>query len=148
MPPRFSTATAMTSTFRVIQFSTSSFCLAASRLVVGRPNAPTLAKMVEDAGAAAIAVHGRTAEQSYSGQADWDLVSRIAEDLTIPVFGSGDCLDPEQVIARMRSGGIQGRQAWISVTMTIRSGCACGQRTFGRSHSVTTKRKRGSSAKA
>jgi tRNA-dihydrouridine synthase B len=67
-------------------------------------NAPTLAKMVEDAGAAAIAVHGRTAEQSYSGQADWDLVSRIAEDLTIPVFGSGDCLDPEQVIARMRSG--------------------------------------------
>jgi tRNA-dihydrouridine synthase B len=67
-------------------------------------NAPTLAKMVEDAGAAAIAVHGRTAEQSYSGLADWDLVSRIAEDLTIPVFGSGDCLDPEQVIARMRSG--------------------------------------------
>jgi nifR3 family TIM-barrel protein len=67
-------------------------------------NAPTLAKMVEDAGAAAIAVHGRTAEQSYSGSADWDLVSRIAEDLTIPVFGSGDCIDAEQVIARMRSG--------------------------------------------
>jgi tRNA-dihydrouridine synthase B len=67
-------------------------------------NAPTLAKMVEDAGAAAIAVHGRTAEQSYSGSADWDLVARIAEELTIPVFGSGDCIDPEQVIARMRSG--------------------------------------------
>ncbi len=67
-------------------------------------NAPTLAKMVEDAGAAAIAVHGRTAEQSYSGSADWDLVSQIAGDLTLPVFGSGDCLDPEQVIARMRSG--------------------------------------------
>jgi tRNA-dihydrouridine synthase B len=67
-------------------------------------NAPTLAKMVEDAGAAAIAVHGRTAEQSYSGLADWELVRRIAEDLTIPVFGSGDCIDPEQVIAKMDSG--------------------------------------------
>ena len=67
-------------------------------------NAPTLAKMVEDAGAAAVAVHGRTAAQSYSGSADWDLVARIADDLTIPVFGSGDCIEPEQVIDRMRSG--------------------------------------------
>src|SRR6266478_8503140 len=60
-------------------------------------NAPTLAHMVEDAGAAAIAVHGRTAAQSYSGQADWDLVAEIASGLTIPVFGSGDCLEPEDV---------------------------------------------------
>ena len=67
-------------------------------------NAPTLAKMVQDAGAAAIAVHGRTAAQSYSGSADWDLVARIAADLTIPVFGSGDCIEPEQVIDRIRSG--------------------------------------------
>ena len=67
-------------------------------------NAPTLAKMVQDAGAAAIAVHGRTAAQSYSGSADWDLVARIADDLTIPVFGSGDCIEPEQVIDRIRSG--------------------------------------------
>ncbi len=67
-------------------------------------NAPTLAKMVQDAGASAIAVHGRTAAQSYSGSADWDLVARIADDLTIPVFGSGDCLEPEQVIDRIRSG--------------------------------------------
>jgi tRNA-dihydrouridine synthase B len=67
-------------------------------------NAPTLAKMVQDAGAAAIAVHGRTAAQSYSGSADWDLVAQIASDLTIPVFGSGDCLEPQQVIDRMRSG--------------------------------------------
>ena len=63
-------------------------------------NAPILARMVQDAGASAIAVHGRTAAQSYSGAADWDLVARIAEDLTIPVFGSGDCLEPEQVIGR------------------------------------------------
>ena len=42
-------------------------------------NAPMLARMVEDAGASAVAVHGRTAAQSYSGSADWDLVARIAE---------------------------------------------------------------------
>jgi tRNA-dihydrouridine synthase B len=67
-------------------------------------NAPALAKMVEDAGASAIAVHGRTAAQSYSGSADWDLVARIADDLTIPVFGSGDCIEPEQVVDRIQSG--------------------------------------------
>ena len=70
----------------------------------GERNAPTLARMVEDAGAAAIAVHGRTAAQSYSGSADWDLVARIAADLAIPVFGSGDCLEPEQIIERLASG--------------------------------------------
>jgi tRNA-dihydrouridine synthase B len=67
-------------------------------------NAPTLAKMVQDAGAAAIAVHGRTAAQSYSGLADWELVARIARDLTIPVFGSGDCVEPEQIIDKLASG--------------------------------------------
>jgi nifR3 family TIM-barrel protein len=83
-------------------------------------NAPTLARMVEDAGAAAVAVHGRTAAQSYSGTADWDLVSEIANGLSIPVFGSGDCIEPQQVIDRMRSG-VQGvlvgrgvlRNPWI-----------------------------------
>jgi tRNA-dihydrouridine synthase B len=67
-------------------------------------NAPTLAKMVEDAGAAAIAVHGRTAEQSYSGSADWAIVAEIADRLTIPVFGSGDCVEPEQIVGRIRQG--------------------------------------------
>jgi tRNA-dihydrouridine synthase B len=67
-------------------------------------NAPVLARMVEDAGAAAVAVHGRTAAQSYSGAADWDIVAGIADALSIPVFGSGDCVEPEQVIARMRAG--------------------------------------------
>jgi len=67
-------------------------------------NAPALARMVEDAGAAAVTVHGRTAAQSYSGSADWDLVARIADDLAIPVFGSGDCVEPEQITARLRSG--------------------------------------------
>src|SRR5246127_3231021 len=44
-------------------------------------NAPVLARMVEDAGAAAVAVHGRTAAQSYTGTADWDLVAQIAGSL-------------------------------------------------------------------
>ena len=67
-------------------------------------NALELAKRVEDAGAAAVAIHGRTAEQSYSGFADWNLVSRVAAGLRIPVFGSGDCVEPDQVVERMGSG--------------------------------------------
>jgi tRNA-dihydrouridine synthase B len=67
-------------------------------------NAPTLARMVQDAGAAAIAVHGRTAAQSYSGSADWDLVAKIASEIAIPVFGSGDCIEPQQIVERLRSG--------------------------------------------
>jgi tRNA-dihydrouridine synthase B len=70
----------------------------------GTRNAPTLAKMVQDAGASAVTIHGRTAEQSYSGFADWDLVARVASELTIPVFGSGDCIEPEHVIGRMETG--------------------------------------------
>ena len=70
----------------------------------GERNAPTLARMVEDAGAAAVAVHGRTAAQSYSGLADWELVARIADRLAIPVFGSGDCVEPEQIVERMAGG--------------------------------------------
>ena len=67
-------------------------------------NAPELAKMVEDAGASAVAVHGRTAAQSYTGSADWDLVAAIADQLTIPVLGSGDCVEPEQIVDRMNAG--------------------------------------------
>jgi nifR3 family TIM-barrel protein len=67
-------------------------------------NALTLAQMVEQAGAAAVAVHGRTAAQSYSGLADWDLVAQIADRLSVPVFGSGDCVEPEQVVDRLRAG--------------------------------------------
>src|SRR6266699_3843777 len=50
-------------------------------------NAPELARMVADAGAAAVTIHGRTAEQSYSGSADWNLVSEVASGLSIPVLG-------------------------------------------------------------
>ena len=67
-------------------------------------NAADLARRVQDAGAAAVTIHGRTAEQSYTGSADWDLVSDVAGALSIPVFGSGDCVEPEHVVARMKSG--------------------------------------------
>ena len=63
-----------------------------------------LARLVEDAGAAAIAVHGRTAAQSYSGTADWELVARIASERSIPVFGSGDCIEPAQIVERLDAG--------------------------------------------
>jgi tRNA-dihydrouridine synthase B len=68
-------------------------------------NAPILARMVQDSGAAAVTIHGRTAAQSYTGSADWDLVERIAEALAIPVFGSGDCVDPETVVERWKRVG-------------------------------------------
>ncbi len=67
-------------------------------------SAPDVARRVEDAGAAAIAIHGRTAKQSYSGTADWDFVGEVARAVRIPVFGSGDCIEPEQVVERMASG--------------------------------------------
>jgi tRNA-dihydrouridine synthase len=70
----------------------------------GEVNAPELAKRVEGAGAAAIAVHGRTAKQSYSGFADWEVVASIARSVSIPVFGSGDCIEPSDIVDRMRAG--------------------------------------------
>jgi tRNA-dihydrouridine synthase B len=84
-------------------------------------NAPDLARRVQDAGAAAVTVHGRTAAQSYTGSSDWDLIGRVAEGLTIPVFGSGDCVEPLQMIARLRDTAVGGvlvgrgalRNPWI-----------------------------------
>ena len=67
-------------------------------------NAPELARRVQDAGAAAVTIHGRTAEQSYRGFADWDLVAEIADSLDIPVLGSGDCVEPDQIVDRLHRG--------------------------------------------
>ena len=53
-------------------------------------NAVELAKMLEQSGASAIAVHGRTREQYYSGQADWDIIKAVKEAVLVPVIGSGD----------------------------------------------------------
>jgi tRNA-dihydrouridine synthase B len=84
-------------------------------------NAPDLARRVEAAGAAAIAVHGRTAAQSYSGNADWDLIGRVARAVSIPVFGNGDCVEAEELLERQRHAGVAGvlvgrgvlRNPWI-----------------------------------
>jgi tRNA-dihydrouridine synthase B len=84
-------------------------------------NAPRLAKLAEDAGAAAVAVHGRTAAQSYTGQSDWSLIATVARSVGIPVFGSGDCVEADQVVTRLRESGVAGvligrgalRNPWI-----------------------------------
>ena len=84
-------------------------------------NAPLLARMVEDAGASAVAVHGRTAAQSYSGESDWTLIARVAAAIGIPVIGSGDCVEPAHIVARLRDHGVGGvlvgrgalRNPWI-----------------------------------
>lgn len=84
-------------------------------------NAPDLARRMEDVGAAAVSVHGRTAAQSYSGFSDWDLIARVAAGLSIPVFGSGDCVEPSQLVDRLRGGSVAGvlvgrgalRNPWI-----------------------------------
>ena len=72
-------------------------------------NAPEVAQRMEDAGAAALAVHGRTARQSYTGASDWTLIDRVAASVAVPVFGSGDCVTPEQAVewtGRTRVAGV------------------------------------------
>lgn len=63
-------------------------------------NAPEFAARLEQAGAAAIAVHGRTANQLYTGVADWSVIDDVAARVTVPVIGSGDVLTAEAA-ARM-----------------------------------------------
>ena len=76
---------------------------------IGFENAPVdivdIARRVEDAGAAAIAVHGRTRQQYYSGKADWETIGRVKEAVTIPVIGNGDVDSPEKAEEMMRSTG-------------------------------------------
>ena len=64
-------------------------------------NAAELAQRIEGAGASAVTVHGRTAEQSYKGMADWSLVAEVARRLSIPVLGSGDCVEPVQILEKL-----------------------------------------------
>lgn len=64
-----------------------------------------IAKIMEDSGAAAIAVHGRTRQQYYSGHADWDTIRKIKEAVRIPVIGNGDVDSPEKAEALLKETG-------------------------------------------
>ena len=84
-------------------------------------NAPELARMVQDAGAAAVTIHGRTAEQSYTGVADWELVARIAEDADNPGARKRRLHRARSRSSSRMSGGVSGvlvgrgvlRNPWI-----------------------------------
>ena len=71
-------------------------------------NAVEIAKIIEEAGAAAVAVHGRTREQYYSGTADWDIIRQVKEAVSIPVIGNGDVTSPQKAEELVRQTGCDG----------------------------------------
>lgn len=71
-------------------------------------NAVEIARIAQESGAAAVAVHARTREQYYSGQADWEIIARVKEAVRIPVLGNGDVTDAETALAMMEQTGCDG----------------------------------------
>jgi tRNA-dihydrouridine synthase B len=66
-------------------------------------NAVEVAKIIEEAGANAVTVHGRTREQFYSGKSNWDIIKRVKEQLQIPVIGNGDVKSYKSAISLLDS---------------------------------------------
>jgi nifR3 family TIM-barrel protein len=71
-------------------------------------NAVEVAKVIEESGAAAVAVHARTREQFYSGKADWDIIRQVKEAVSIPVIGNGDIGSPQDVLSMIEQTGCDG----------------------------------------
>jgi tRNA-dihydrouridine synthase B len=68
-------------------------------------NAVEIAKIAEASGISAVAIHGRTREQYYSGKADWDIIRQIKENINIPVIGNGDVFEVEDAIRMLDQTG-------------------------------------------
>ncbi|MCM1213609.1 MAG: tRNA dihydrouridine synthase DusB [Lachnospiraceae bacterium] len=71
-------------------------------------NAAEIARIAEDCGVAAIAVHGRTREQYYSGRADWETIARIKDAVSVPVIGNGDINGPHSALRMIEQTGCDG----------------------------------------
>ncbi len=71
-------------------------------------NAVEIAKIIEDSGAAAVAVHGRTRQQYYSGEADWEIIRKVKEAVSIPVIGNGDVDSPQKAKRMLEETGCDG----------------------------------------
>jgi tRNA-dihydrouridine synthase B len=71
-------------------------------------NAPRVAKLLEELGVAAIAVHGRTRAQGYAGAADWNVIAAVVEAVSIPVIGNGDLTDAPEAVRRREESGVAG----------------------------------------
>jgi tRNA-dihydrouridine synthase B len=71
-------------------------------------NAVEFGLMLEEAGAAAVTVHGRTRQQLYSGKADWSFIAKVKRALSIPVLGNGDVFEPEDAARLLEETGCDG----------------------------------------